>query len=229
MDSEAKADILVVEDDATIARFVELELEHAGYAITKCTDGKEALQMVEDSRPDLLILDLMLPGMDGIEVAKQIREQGLRFPILMLTARAETQDVVSGFDAGADDYLRKPFEIPELLSRIGALLKRTEHERNVSTYKASGVEVDPDSRRAIVDGRPVDLTAKEFDLLFYLVTNAGRVISRDEILDAVWGGQHATDSNVIEVFVCHLRNKIGDRDNTIIQTIRGVGYFFARS
>jgi DNA-binding response OmpR family regulator len=170
----------------------------------------------------------MLPEIDGIEVAKRVRAEGKTFPILMLTARAETHDVVSGFDAGADDYLRKPFEIPELLSRVRALLKRTEHERGAGSYTASGVEVDPNSRRATVQGEAIDLTAKEFDLLYYLVTNAGRVITRDEILEAVWGGQHATDSNVIEVFVCHVRNKIGDRDNTIIQTIRGVGYFFAR-
>jgi len=227
MNETASARILIVEDDATISRFVELELTHAGYDVVKVADGTAGLEVVEEMPPDLLILDLMLPGIDGIEVARRLREQGHTFPILMLTARAETQDVVSGFDAGADDYLRKPFEIPELLSRVRALLKRTEHERPL-TYRASGVEVDPDSRRATVNDEPIDLTAKEFDLLFYLVTNAGRVISRDEILEAVWGGQHATDSNVIEVFVCHLRSKIGDRDNTIIQTIRGVGYFFAR-
>lgn len=222
------ASILIVEDDATIARFVELELAHAGYAIRKEPDGQLGLDAAMESNPDLLILDLMLPEIDGIEVARKLRAAGKTFPILMLTARAETQDVVSGFDAGADDYLKKPFEIPELLSRVRALLKRTEHERPGPFNEASGVSVDASSRRATVDGETIDLTAKEFDLLFYLVTNAGRVISRDEILEAVWGGQHATDSNVIEVFVCHLRNKIGDRDNTIIQTIRGVGYFFAR-
>jgi DNA-binding response OmpR family regulator len=224
----SKADIYIVEDDATIARFVELELSHAGYEVKKAADGKTAIEALDAYEPDLLILDLMLPEVDGLEVARKVREDGATYPILMLTARAETQDVVSGFDAGADDYLRKPFEIPELLSRVGALLKRTEADRKGGTYEASGVSIDPDSRRATVDGKPIELTAKEFDLLAYLVTNAGRVIARDEILEAVWGGQHSTDSNVIEVFVCHLRNKIGDRDNTIIQTIRGVGYFFAR-
>lgn len=224
----ASADILIVEDDATIARFVELELTHAGFDVRKAPDGKLALEAVAESDPDLLILDLMLPEIDGLEVARRLRQGGKKFPILMLTARAETQDLVTGFDAGADDYLRKPFEIPELLSRVRALLKRTEVERATPSHIASGVEVDANSRRATVGGKQIDLTAKEFDLLYYLVTNSGRVISRDEILKAVWGGQHATDSNVIEVFVCHLRNKIGDRDNTIIRTIRGVGYFFAR-
>ena len=223
------AQILIVEDDATIARFVELELAHAGYEAMKVADGKAALGAVAEDEPDLMILDLMIPEIDGIGVAKKLRADGKKFPILMLTAKAETQDVVSGFDAGADDYLRKPFEIPELLSRVRALLKRSEFERKGPTHSASGVTVDPDSRKATVDGEAIDLTAKEFDLLFYLVTNAGRVISRDEILESVWKGQHATDSNVIEVFVCHLRGKISDHDNTVIQTIRGVGYFFARS
>ncbi len=224
----SKADILIVEDDATIARFVELELAHAGYSVKKVADGESALAAVEEKEPDLIILDLMLPKITGMEVAERLRENGSHVPILMLTARAETHDLVSGFEAGADDYLRKPFEIPELLSRVRALLKRVDQSRGTSQYEASGIVLDPDSRRATADGQPLELTAKEYDLLSYLVANSGRVISRDEILKAVWGGQHATDSNVIEVFVCHLRNKIGDKDNTIIQTIRGVGYFFAR-
>jgi DNA-binding response OmpR family regulator len=224
------AKILIVEDDPTIGRFVELELEHAEYDVTRCVDGESALEALDDMTPDLVILDIMLPGADGIEIAGKIRERGLNMPILMLTARSETQDVVRGFDAGADDYLRKPFEIPELLSRVRALLKRTEHERTSdTTYKAANVEIDPASRNVLVSGEPVNFTAKEYDLLEYMVTNAGRVISRDEILEKVWGGQHETDSNVIEVFVCHLRNKIGDDDNQVIRTIRGVGYFFARS
>ena len=220
--------ILVVEDDRTIARFVELELMHAGYRVHKVDDGLEALDIIEQDTPDLIILDLMLPGMDGIEVAETVRSLGIEVPILMLTARAETEDVVSGFDSGADDYLRKPFEIPELLSRVRALLKRTEQGRVGSAVRASGVEIDSASRRATLNGEPIELTAREFDLLAFLVANAGRVVTRDEILDSVWGAQRSTDSNVIEVFVCHLRNKIGDEQNSIIQTIRGVGYFFAR-
>ena len=227
--SEGIAHILVVEDDATIGRFVELELMHAGYKVTRCPDGECALVALDGEPIDLALLDIMLPGLDGIEIARTIRERGLNMPILMLTARSETQDVVRGFDAGADDYLRKPFEIPELLSRVRALLKRTEHERQGDTQKAANVEIDPASRSVLVSGEPVNFTAKEYDLLEFMVINAGRVISRDEILEQVWGGQHETDSNVIEVFVCHLRNKIGDTNNQVIRTIRGVGYFFARS
>ena len=220
--------ILIVEDDKTIARFVELELMHAGFQVQKVADGNVALDVIDEEPPDLVILDLMLPGMDGIEVAETLRSLGNHVPILMLTARAETEDVVAGFESGADDYLRKPFEIPELLSRVRALLKRTEQDRGGPVHKASGVEIDTASRRATLEGEPIDLTAREFDLLAYLVGNAGRVVTRDEILEAVWGMQKSTDSNVIEVFVCHLRNKIGDANNTVIQTIRGVGYFFAR-
>jgi two-component system response regulator ArlR len=225
---ETGAKIVIVEDDATIARFVELELAHLGHEVYKVADGSLAVGEIERVNPDLVLLDLMLPGVDGLTIAKTLRDAGMQMPILMLTARSETQDVVKGFDAGADDYLRKPFEVPELLSRVGALLKRVEHDRPVAQYKAANVELDPASRGVLVDGVPVNFTAKEYDLLEYFVANAGRVISRDEILEKVWGGQHATDSNVIEVFVCHLRNKIGDRDNRVIQTIRGVGYFFAR-
>ena len=227
--TDGKVHIMVVEDDATIGRFVELELLHAGYSVTRCLDGETALESLGEGAPDLVILDIMLPGADGIEIAGVMRERGLNMPILMLTARAETQDVVRGFDAGADDYLRKPFEIPELLSRVGALLKRTESDRPGGTHKAANVEIDPNSRSVLVDGALVNFTAKEYDLLEYMVVNAGRVISRDEILEKVWGGSHETDSNVIEVFVCHLRNKIGDTNNQVIRTIRGVGYFFARS
>jgi len=227
--TDGTARILVVEDDATIARLVELELEHVGFTVMKVADGVAALAAAQEYDPDVIILDLMLPGMDGLEVTRALRGDGSGVPILMLTARSETQDVVTGFDAGADDYLRKPFEIPELLSRVRALLKRSDHERPSSQYKVGDVEIDPASRSVTVAGAPVTFTAKEYDLLEFFLTNAGRVISRDEILEKVWGGQHTTDSNVIEVFVCHLRNKIGDRDNQIIRTIRGVGYFFSRT
>jgi two-component system, OmpR family, response regulator ArlR len=224
----SEADIMIVEDDATIARFVELELTHAGFEVRRTDNGATALELFAEQEPDLMVLDLMLPGMDGLDVARNIREHGSEVPILMLTARATTEDAVTGFEAGADDYLRKPFEIPELLSRIRALLKRTTRERTATTFAASGIEVDTDKRQASAEGTTLDLTAKEFDLLAYLVANAGRVVPRDEILNTVWGSQRPSDSNVIEVFVCHLRNKIGDRDNRVIQTIRGVGYFFAR-
>ena len=220
--------VLIVEDDATIARFVELELQHSGFNVLRAGEGSTAIELMESNPVDLVILDLMLPGIDGVDVARHIRKKGSNVPILMLTARAETHDVVSGFEAGADDYLRKPFEVPELLSRVRALLKRTSAAQAPSPYEASGIRIDPERRLATLDGTPLDLTAKEFDLLAHLVANAGRVVSRDEILESVWAGQHATDSNVIEVFVCHLRNKIGDRENRTIQTIRGVGYFFAR-
>lgn len=221
--------VMIVEDDATIARFVELELGHAGYEVHKFADGESALESLDEIAPDLILLDIMLPGVDGYMVASAVRGRELDTPILMLSARSETQDVVKGFGVGADDYLRKPFEIPELLSRVKALLKRSAQEGPASLHAAANVEIDPNSRSVLVDGETATFTAKEYDLLEFFVVNAGRVVTRDEILQSVWGGQHDTDSNVIEVFVCHLRNKIGDKDNQIIRTIRGVGYFFSRS
>ncbi|MDZ4168743.1 MAG: response regulator transcription factor [Coriobacteriia bacterium] len=226
---ETGSKVLVVEDDATIARFVELELLHAGFQVMKVGEGNAAILAVEEFEPDVIVLDLMLPGIDGLQIARTLRADGVATPILMLTARSETQDVVTGFDAGADDYLRKPFEIPELLSRIRALLKRVDSDKSGPQYRSGNIEIDPSSRTVLVAGEVVKFTAKEYDLLEFFVTNAGRVISRDEILERVWAGQHSTDSNVIEVFVCHLRNKIGDVDNQVIRTIRGVGYFFART
>jgi DNA-binding response OmpR family regulator len=225
----SEATILVVEDDESIARFVELELTHQGFAVVRAADGATALELVQSSPPDLIVLDLMLPGVEGLDVARTLRATGFDKPILMLTARAETRDLVDGFEAGADDYLRKPFEMPELLSRVNALLKR--HGRAVagSLTSASGITVDMAARRATLDDVALDLTGKEFDLLAFLVANAGRVITRDELVASVWGGQRSADSNVIEVFMCHLRGKIGDRGAKVIQTIRGAGYFFARS
>lgn len=224
-----KAKILVVEDEAAIARLVELELAHAGYDVRHVMTGEEALEVAKEFAPDLFVLDLMLPGIDGLEVARTLRVRGVEAPILMLTARSETQDVVTGFDAGADDYLRKPFENAELMSRIRALLKRVDQEKPAVQYKMGNIEIDPASRSVMVNGEVVVFTAKEYDLLEFFMTNAGRVISRDEILQKVWSGQHTTDSNVIEVFVCHLRNKIGDKGGQLIRTIRGVGYFFSRT
>lgn len=224
----SEATILLVEDDESIGRFVELELSHNGFDVGRTTDGAAALDLVAAVPPDMVILDLMLPGMDGLEVARTLRERGYARPILMLTARAETTDLVKGFDAGADDYLRKPFEMPELLSRVRALLKRAESTQAGPVISASGVEIDSSTRRATVDGEEIELTGKEFDLLAYLVSNAGRAVTREELIKEVWSGQHSADSNVIEVFMCHLRGKIGDRGARVIQTIRGVGYFFAR-
>ncbi|TLM83142.1 MAG: response regulator transcription factor, partial [Actinobacteria bacterium] len=141
--TENTPDILIVEDDATIGRFIELELMHAGNPVRRVTDGEAALHAIAEYAPKLVILDIMLPGIDGLEVLRRIREAGHTMPVLLLTARSETQDVVTGFDAGADDYLRKPFEIPELLSRVRALLKRTEAEPGAPQFRAANVEIDP--------------------------------------------------------------------------------------
>lgn len=220
--------ILIVEDDTTIARFIELELQHCGFRVLRAGEGPTAIELLESNDVDLVILDLMLPGIDGLDVARHIRKKNTSVPILMLTARSETRDVVTGFEAGADDYLRKPFEVPELLSRVRALLKRSSAAESPAVLEASGIKIDPERRLALKGDRVLKLTAKEYDLLAHLVANAGRVVSRDEIMTSIWGDDRPTDSNVVEVFVCHIRKKIGDDDNRIIQTIRGVGYFFAK-
>ena len=187
--------------------------------------------MIDELAPDLIILDLMLPGRRrarGGSIASA--SAGSTMPILMLTARAETQDVVTGFDAGADDYLRKPFEIPELLSRVRALLKRTERERPARSTTPPDVEIDPASReRAPSTASPS--TSPPRSTTCSSTSSPTPVASSAETRSSrrSGAGSTTTDSNVIEVFVCHLRNKIGDRDNQIIRTIRGVGYFFARS
>lgn len=226
--SDTQSRVLVVEDDAAIGRSVELELGHAGYSVMRVTDGLEAVGAVKDFNPDLVVLDLMLPGRDGLEIANDLRTSGDRRPILMLTARSQTQDVVAGLEAGADDYLRKPFEIEELLSRVRALLRRIVPAEEGSRFVVGDVEINPASRTVTVAGQEIEFTAKEYDLLEYFVSNAGRVMTRDEILTSVWTDQTTTDSNKLEVFVCHLRNKLGDQDNQLIRTIRGVGYFFSR-
>lgn len=224
----AEQTILIVEDDTTIARFIELELQHSGFKVLRAGEGPTAIELLESNDIDLVILDLMLPGIDGIDVARHIRKKDTSVPIIMLTARSETRDVVAGFEAGADDYLRKPFEVPELLSRVRALLKRSSASEPQTGLEASGIRIDPERRLALKGEKVLKLTAKEYDLLAHLVMNAGRVVSRDEIMTSVWGSERPTDSNVVEVFVCHIRKKIGDNDNRIIQTIRGVGYFFAK-
>ena len=227
---EAGAKILIVEDDATIARFVELELTHLGHEVYKVADGDLAVAEIERVCPDLVLLDLMLPGTDGLTIARDAAR-----------ARAEDADPHAhgplGDPGRRQGLRRRRRRLPAQAVRDprAALARRARCSSASSTtvrstsYKAANVELDPASRGVLVDGEPVNFTAKEYDLLEYFVANAGRVISRDEILEKVWGGQHATDSNVIEVFVCHLRNKINDNDNQVIRTIRGVGYFFARS
>lgn len=213
--------VLVVEDDAAIGRVLQLELEHEGYDVENARDGLEGLEKAL-KEPDLVILDLMLPRMDGIEVAKRIRAKS-RVPIIMLTAKDRVPDRVSGLDAGADDYLTKPFATEELLARVRARLREKSPQANVLYHK--DVAMDRDRHEVVRGGKEIQLTAKEYALLEYLLLHRNKVHTRDELFNGVWGSDFLGDSNLIDVYIRYLRGKIDEGfDDKLITTVRGVGY-----
>ncbi|RQD70968.1 response regulator transcription factor [Halanaerobium polyolivorans] len=217
--------ILIIEDDAQIARFVELELEHEGYQVKKFDNGYDGINALKEDDYDLLLLDLMLPGLDGIEVCNKVREFS-NLPIIMLTAKSELEDKVKGLDTGADDYLTKPFEIEELLARIRALLRRDKGDvEAANTLKIADIEVNLDAHQVKRAGQKIELTKKEYDLLVYLIKNEGIVVSRDKLLNNVWGYNYTGETNIVDVYIRYLRSKIDEPfEEKLIQTVRGVGY-----
>ena len=221
--------ILVVDDDDNVRRLVTAYLEREGYQVTQAADGHAALRAVEASTPDLIVLDLMLPGTSGLQVARRI-SAARELPILMLTARGDEDDVLRGFEAGADDYLVKPFSPRVLVARVRAILRRVglEGEEHEGAVEQGGLRLDPRTREVTVDATAVDLTTLEFDLLRALVDHPGWVFSREQLLEQVWGYDYLGDSRVIDVHVANLRKKLGDdpADPRFIRTVRGVGYKF---
>lgn len=218
--------ILIVEDEEKLARFIELELNYEGYQTSKAPDGRTGLALALSGEFDLVALDIMLPDLNGFEVLRRIR-QNSKVPVIMLTARDELTDKVAGLDGGANDYITKPFAIEELLARIRVVLRSSGvHEGSASPLLASGkLTLNPESREAQVDGHPVDLTKREFDLLETLLRNKGRVLNRDQLLDSVWGYDFPGETNAVDVYIRYLRAKIEDPfGEKIIQTVRGVGY-----
>ncbi|HKA48310.1 MAG TPA: response regulator transcription factor [Candidatus Dormibacteraeota bacterium] len=213
--------VLVVDDDARIAAALKRALHYEGYSVEIAGDGTAALARAVTRPPDLVLLDVMLPGLDGVEVCRKLRE-GSDVPIMMLTARDATGERVRGLDSGADDYVLKPFTYEELLARVRALLRRAPHQRRRIVY--AGVEVDLDAREVRRAGRLVQLTGTEFELLCHFVRNPRRVLSRDQILDAVWGYDFGATSNVVDVYVGYVRAKLGEP--RLIHTVRGFGYVF---
>ena len=213
--------MLVVDDDARIAAALKRALHYEGYSVEIAGDGTAALARAVTRPPDLVLLDVMLPGLDGVEVCRKLRE-GSDVPIMMLTARDATGERVRGLDSGADDYVLKPFTYEELLARVRALLRRAPHQRRRIVY--AGVEVDLDAREVRRAGRLVQLTGTEFELLCHFVRNPRRVLSRDQILDAVWGYDFGATSNVVDVYVGYVRAKLGEP--RLIHTVRGFGYVF---
>jgi DNA-binding response OmpR family regulator len=218
------AHILLVEDEVKLARFVELELSSEGYRISVAHDGLTGLTMARETSPDLLVLDWMLPGLTGLEICRRLRATGIDVPVILLTAKDEISDRVAGLDAGADDYVVKPFSIEELLARIRAHLRRTqESDRDILEFE----DLTLNRRTRIVrrGEREIELTAKEFDLLEYLMTYPQQVLTRDQILEKVWGYDFMGDSNIIEVYIRYLRLKLeADKEKRFIHTIRSVGY-----
>ena len=216
--------ILVVEDEARIAQFVERGLIYEGYRVNVAKDGQSALMVARDNPPDLVILDWMLPGLDGLEVCKRLRAAS-EVPILMLTAKDDTDDRVIGLDAGADDYLVKPFAIDELLARIRALFRRAKPQSKPEILKFADLTLDTGTHRAFRNEVAIDLTAKEYELLELFMRNPRQVLTRDVIFDRVWGYDFGGESNIIEVYVRYLRQKTEDDDSPrLIHTVRGVGY-----
>jgi two-component system, OmpR family, response regulator MprA len=221
--SDGRQRILVVEDDEAISRMLEVELGEAGYDVLLVARGDDALASITRDRPDAVVLDLRLPDRDGLSVCRQARREGHDLPILMLTALDRLGDRVLGLDAGADDYLPKPFAVEELLARLRALLRRTSTAPRV--HEAGPVRLNAETHEVTVDGRNVDLTAREFDLLAFLMQKPGRVFTREQIFESVWGYRYLGDSKVIDVFVSALRRKLDSAPGpSIVRTVRGVGY-----
>lgn len=219
------ARILVIEDDQGIARMVERGLKLAGYRVDVAPDGQSGLAIARDNPPDLVILDLMLPGdLDGLEVCRRLRSADPAVPILILTARDAVSDRVKGLDAGADDYVVKPFAFDELVARVRALLRRAQPQ-TAEVLRFSDLTLDTGARMAYRGGRAIELTAKEYDLLELFMRHPRQVLTRDQIYDHVWGYDFGGESNILEVYIRYLRNKLeANGEPRLIHTARGMGY-----
>lgn len=216
--------ILVIEDEARIAQFVERGLIYEGYRVSVANDGPRGLEIARDTPPDLVILDWMLPGLDGLEVCKRLRA-GSDVPIVMLTAKDDVKDRIQGLDAGADDYLVKPFSIDELMARVRAQFRRVQPSSQPEILRFIDLSLDTGTHRAYRNDRAIDLTAKEYELLELFMRNPRQVLTRDVIFDRVWGYDFGGESNIIEVYVRYLRQKTESEDEgRLIHTVRGVGY-----
>lgn len=218
-------EILLVEDDRDLRSFLSKAFREEGYGVAETDSGDRALERALDGTCSCIVLDVMLPGRDGFSVVEELRKRAVATPVLMLTARDELESRVRGLDSGADDYLVKPFDLPELLARVHALIRRAELRHRDTTLRAGDLELDRLARRVTQAGRLVDLSPREFTLLEFLMRNAGHTVSRSRIADAVWNYQFDPETNVVDVYVNYLRKKLSFGGRTApIRTVRGVGY-----
>ncbi|MGN8913929.1 response regulator transcription factor [Anaerofustis butyriciformans] len=224
-------EILLIEDELKIARFLQLELTHEGYSLTIATEGRDGLIKAMDDKFDLIILDLMLPNLSGIEICRRLRSNNIQTPIIMLTAKSDVSDKVMGLDIGADDYMTKPFAIEELLARIRKILSRSKRENEKkekeAIIKAGKIVLNKNTYSAHFENEEISLTKKEFELLEYLMINKNIVLTREQIVSNVWGYDYESETNVTDVYIRYLRSKIDQKYNThYIRTVRGIGYQF---
>jgi two-component system OmpR family response regulator len=222
-----EARLLVVDDEPNIRELLSASLRYAGFEVATAADGQQALALADSFRPDLLVLDVMMPGLDGFGVVRRLRQSGRHTPVLFLTARDAAEDKVSGLTLGGDDYVTKPFSLDEVLARIRAVLRRTAAAPRPSEAPRlafADIELDEESHEVLKDGTLISLSPTEFKLLRYLMANAGRVLSKAQILDHVWNYDFNGEANVVESYVSYLRRKIDTTEPRLLHTIRGVGY-----
>lgn len=226
--NEMKEHILIIEDEENIARVLQLELEFEGYEIDIALTGPDGLIKYREQQWDLILLDLMLPGLNGLDVLRRIRATETNTPVILLTAKNDVEDKVAGLDLGANDYVTKPFEIDELLARIRSALRFSTAEspkKDEFLQEFAGLSIHEQTREVKRDGRSIDLTPREYDLLLHLLKHPNQVLSREQLLDAVWGYDYFGDTNVVDVYIRYVRKKIEQEgESTLIQTVRGVGY-----
>jgi two-component system, OmpR family, response regulator len=222
---EAEGRVLVVDDEPNITELVAMALKYVGFDVATASSGRDALSSVGDFRPDLIVLDVMMPDLDGFEVCRRLRADGIRVPVVYLTARDATEDKVRGLTIGGDDYVTKPFSLEELVARIRAVLRRAGHGNgHASRLIFADLELDEDTHEVRRNGSLVELSPTEFKLLRYLMLNPNRVLSKAQILDHVWQYDFGGDANVVETYISYLRKKLDRTDSPLIHTVRGVGY-----
>lgn len=225
MESIEQRTILIVDDEPGLRELVRINLEHAGFSVLQAENGMQGLTIIRDQHPDLVIMDVMMPELDGWETCRRLREFS-QVPVLMLTAKVQSKDIVTGLESGADDYLLKPFNMDELMARIRALLRRIPSPNRPVTAGNGEIVIDKNKREVLVRNEPVDLTPTEYDLLLMLAENAGKVLEHEALLRGVWGQEYTKDNDYLKVYIWHLRRKLerDPRDPKLLLTEWGVGY-----